>query len=145
MKTNCRMVESTLADLCARVTDGTHDSPKLLLEGMPFIKGKDINKGYVDFENCDHISYEDHLKVISRSKPERDDILFANIGNSIGDTAFVFTTKPFSIKNVALFKPNPGKVNARYLYYHVISRSFQDSLLVKKSGSAHRHHDPGRL
>ena len=136
MNTRCQMTEATLADLCRQVTDGTHDSPKLLPEGMPFIKGKHINKGYVDFDTCDYISHADHLKVIARSKPEQGDILFANIGNSIGDTAFVATTKPFSIKNVALFKPNPAKVNCRYLYYHVVSRSFQDALLAKKSGSA---------
>jgi type I restriction enzyme S subunit len=130
------MSESTLSDLCLKVTDGTHDSPKLLPDGIPFIKGKHINKGYVDFDTCDYISHADHLKVISRSKPEQGDILFANIGNSIGDTAFVATTKPFSIKNVALFKPNPAKINCRYLYYHVISRSFQDALLAKKQGSA---------
>jgi type I restriction enzyme S subunit len=71
------MTESTLADLCLQVTDGTHDSPRLLPQGVPFIKGKHINKGFVDFENCDYISYEDHLKVIARSKPEQGDILFA--------------------------------------------------------------------
>lgn len=130
------MASGTLAELCTLVTDGTHDSPKLLENGIPFIKGKHINQGFVDFEHCDFISRIDHQKVISRSKPERGDILFANIGNSIGDAAYVATSKEFSIKNVALFKPNPRIINSRYLYYHSISRAFQASLLVKKSGSA---------
>jgi type I restriction enzyme S subunit len=130
------MAIGTLAELCTLVTDGTHDSPRLLNNGIPFIKGKHISRGFVDFEHCDFISRDDHQKVISRSKPEFGDTLFANIGNSIGDAAYVSTSREFSIKNVALFKPNPKFVNSRYLYYHVISRSFQDSMLVKKSGSA---------
>jgi type I restriction enzyme S subunit len=131
-----RMAKATLAELCSLVTDGTHDSPKLLQRGIPFIKGKHINQGFVDFEHCDFISAEDHQKVISRSKPELGDTLFANIGNSIGDAAYISTSREFSIKNVALFKPNPKRVNSRYLYYHLISRNLQDSLLLKKSGSA---------
>ena len=105
-----KLKQAKLSDLCFLVTDGTHDSPKLLKKGYPLIKGKDINQGYINFENCDYISLQDHLKVISRSKPEYSDILFANIGNSIGDLAYVNTTREFSIKNVALIKPDKSKI-----------------------------------
>ena len=75
------MKRCRLSELCLLVTDGTHDSPKLLSRGVPFIKGKHISSGIIDFEHCDFISHEDHLKVISRSKPEQGDILFSNIGS----------------------------------------------------------------
>lgn len=126
---------TTLEGLCSLVTDGTHDSPKLQESGIPFIKGKHISSGRIDFDNCDFITPKDHEKVIARSKPEYGDILFSNIG-SVGDTALVRTRREFSIKNVALFKPDYNKVNYRYLYYLVSSPVFRDNLLNKRSGAA---------
>jgi len=48
----------------------------------------------------------------------------------------VNTTREFSIKNVALFKPNPDVIDARYLYYLVISPAFQALAKGTKTGSA---------
>lgn len=127
--------EVTLDDLCRKVTDGTHDSPKLLPDGVPFVKGKHISDGVLDLENCDRISYEDHLKVISRSKPENGDTLFSNIG-SVGDSVFVNTNTEFSIKNVALFKPDRYKVMPKYLFYLLRSPKVLEGLLSQRSGSA---------
>jgi len=129
------MEQASLADLCSLVTDGTHDSPQLLTNGVPFIKGKHISSGRIDFDGCDFISHSDHLKVIERSKPERGDTLFSNIG-SVGDAAFVDTDREFSIKNVALFKPNPKRVHPRYLFYLLKSPVTQGQLLARRSGSA---------
>ncbi|MBT4360980.1 MAG: restriction endonuclease subunit S, partial [Candidatus Marinimicrobia bacterium] len=78
---------------------------------------------------------EDHLEVIKRSKPEYGDTLFANIG-TIGSTAFVGTDSEFSIKNIALFKPNPEKVDPKYLYYLVTSPVFQNHFKLSRSGAA---------
>ena len=129
------MRRAALGDLCTLVTDGTHDSPKILLEGVPFIKGKHISNGRIDFAACDFISRHDHLEVIARSKPERGDTLFSNIG-SVGDAAFVDTDVEFSIKNVALFKPDTSQVEPRYLYYLLCSDRVKGEMLAAKSGSA---------
>jgi type I restriction enzyme S subunit len=130
------LTETTLADVCHLVTDGTHETPNRIVYGYPLIKAKEINGGRIDFENCDQISQQEHLKVIARSKPEYGDTLFAHIGASLGEAAFVNTTREFSIKNVALFKPNPAIIDARYLYYLVISPSFQALAKGTKTGSA---------
>lgn len=124
-------VEKKLDEVCLKVTDGTHDSPKLLKEGIPFIKGKHISNGYIDFKNCDYISYEDHLKVIKRSKPEIGDILFSNIG-TLGSSVYINTNQEFSIKNVALFKPDKNQIIPYFLFYITISPSFQNQMLNKK-------------
>jgi len=130
------LTESTLAEVCSLVTDGTHDTPKRVASGYPLIKAKEITGGRIDFETCDQISEEEHLDVIARSKPEFGDTLFAHIGASLGEAAFVNTTREFSIKNVALFKPNPAVIDARYLYYLVISPAFQALAKGTKTGSA---------
>lgn len=125
-----------LSQLCLLVTDGTHDSPKLQEKGMPFIKAKQVKDGSIDFENCDYITVEEHLKVIARSKPEYGDTLLVNIGAGTGQAAYVKTRKPFSIKNVALFKPDKSKIDCRYLFYYVLSPLFQSRIQSILSGSA---------
>ncbi|MAI91314.1 restriction endonuclease subunit S [Ponticaulis sp.] len=124
-----------LSEICALVTDGTHDSPKLQESGVPFIKGKHINTGRIDFVGCDYITDDDHQKCIKRVKPEKDDILIANIG-SIGDCARVETETEFSIKNVALLRPDPEIVDPSYFYHFVKSPLFQGRLLNLRLGSA---------
>jgi len=131
-----QLQNTTLQDVCTLVTDGTHDTPKTLDSGVPFIKAKQINDGIIEFDECEFISYEDHLKVISRSKPEKGDTLFAHIGASLGEAAYVNTDLEFSIKNVALFKPDPKKIVPRYLYYLVINNEFQDGIKNRRTGSA---------
>jgi type I restriction enzyme S subunit len=130
------LTDSALAEVCSLVTDGTHDTPKRIASGYPLIKAKEIGGGRIDFETCDQISKEEHLEVIARSKPEFGDTLFAHIGASLGEAAFVNTTREFSIKNVALFKPNPAVIDARYLYYLVISPAFQALAKGARTGSA---------
>ena len=91
-----------LGDYCD-VRDGTHDSPKAQLSGYPLITSKNLYSGKLDFTHVNFISEEEHLKIIERSRVDRNDILFAMIG-SIGNPVIVNTDIEFSIKNVALFK-----------------------------------------
>ncbi|MBE7445340.1 MAG: restriction endonuclease subunit S [Planctomycetia bacterium] len=131
-----KLSEASLDDVCLLVTDGTHDTPKRVKDGFPLIKAKEIGGEKIDFETCDQISGEEHLRVIARSKPEYGDTLFAHIGASLGEAAFVKTHRPFSIKNIALFKPNLKIIDERYLYYLVISPAFQGLAKQIKTGSA---------
>src|SRR5439155_14067352 len=124
-----------LLSICSLVTDGTHDSPKLQSSGIPFIKGKHISAGRIDFENCDFLAEEDHAKCVKRVKPQIDDVLFANIG-SVGDVARVTDEREFSIKNMALFRPDPSKVDPTYFYYLVVSPPFRGVFLNARSGAA---------
>lgn len=131
-----RWPTKTMSEVCRRVTDGTHDSPKPTNEGFPLVTGKAIKNRRIDFTNTYNISGTDHQKVIARSKPERDDILFANIGNSIGDLVRVDTDCEFSIKNVALFKPDKSTIVPRFLEYYLFSDSVQAFVKGSTRGSA---------
>lgn len=142
---NYGIIESTLAEVCSLVTDGTHDTPTRVESGFPLIKAKEIVGGRIDFETCDQISKEEHLQVIARSKPEQGDTLFAHIGASLVEAAYVNTSREFSIKNIALFKPNPAAIDRRYLYYLVISPQFQAMAKGTKTGSAQPFLSLGQL
>jgi type I restriction enzyme S subunit len=100
------------------------------------IKGKDINTGRIDFDSCDYITEEDHEKCIRRAKPQLNDVLLANIGASIGDCARVTGDIEFSIKNVALLRPDPEAVDPSYFYHLVKGQQFQGRLLNLRLGAA---------
>jgi type I restriction enzyme, S subunit len=135
-RTNSLLTKSTLAEVCKLVTDGTHDTPKRVASDYPLIKAKEIVGGRIDFDNCDTISEKDHLAVRARSKPELGDTLFTHIGASLGAAAYVNTSREFSIKNIALFKPDPNVIDGRYLYYLVSGPIFQGTASAARTGSA---------
>ncbi len=85
------------------VRDGTHATPKYVDRGIPLVTSKNLSSGRLDFDDIKLISQADHDEISRRSRVSRDDVLFAMIG-SIGNPVIVDTDKPFSIKNVALFK-----------------------------------------
>ena len=126
---------STLGKACSLVTDGTHDSPKESAAGFPLVTGKCITGGRVNLREAYLISEADLRAVIARSRAEFGDILFANIGNSIGELARVETDAEFSIKNVALFKPSE-RVESRFLKYYLLSPSVQSFIRNTTFGSA---------
>lgn len=88
------------------VRDGTHDSPKEAQgsDTFPLVTSKDFNQGEINFESARRISAQDHFEISKRSLVEKHDILFSMIGGNIGNQAMVLDDRPFSIKNVALFK-----------------------------------------
>jgi len=113
-----------LRDICNKVTDGTHDTPKEVNDGYPFITAKNITNGKLDFKDCGYVSEKDHKKIISRSKPEKGDILFTHIG-TIGQVVEVNVDFEFSIKNVALFKPDNELIISKYFKYSLQSNIVQ--------------------
>ena len=105
-----------ITDLCI-VTDGTHDSPKASDTGYFLVTGKHIINGFIDFSKCYLISDDDHKQVMQRSKPEKGDVIFSNIG-TLGSTVLVDQDFEFSIKNVALFKPKSREKYSAFLYFY---------------------------
>ena len=125
-----------LPDICSKVIDGTHDSPKPVNEGYYLVTGKHIVNGFIDFSKCYFISHEEHEKVMKRSKPEKGDTIFSNIG-TLGSTAIVEDNFEFSIKNVALFKPLE-KIHSCFIYLYFSSPETLETMEKKASGTSQR-------
>jgi type I restriction enzyme M protein len=127
------MVE--LDKLCD-VRDGTHDSPKYVLEnGVPFVTQKNITKEGLSFDDINFISEDDHKKIIKRSKVDFGDIIISMIGANRGMSCVIDDKREFSIKNVGLIKPL-GKINHTYLLYYLKSPTAQDYISLMSSGGA---------
>jgi type I restriction enzyme S subunit len=107
--------EKKLGEVCD-VRDGTHDSPKYVDKGFPFITSKNLMKdGSIDFINVSFITEVDYHKVNQRSKVNINDILFGMIG-TIGNPVLV-KSDGFAIKNVALIKEKKELLNLFLIHF----------------------------
>lgn len=123
-------------DYLFEVKDGTHDSPKYLNEGIPFITQKNIKESGLNLSNFQYISNEDHNKFYQRSNVSRGDILISMIGHNRGMSAIVENDKIFSIKNVGLFKFNSKLQYNKFSYYYYQSQVGLNIVLKKSKGGA---------
>lgn len=145
---NVRFVESELGlipegweviklpEICSKVIDGTHDSPKPVSEGYHLITGKHIINGFINFRDSYFITTEEHEKVMKRSKPEKGDTILSNIG-TLGSVAIVDQNLEFSIKNVALFKPLK-KSYSNFIFLHFFLVETIEGMERKASGTSQR-------
>ena len=106
------------------VRDGTHETPSYVLQSensYPLVTSKDVTSGWLSFEQCKHISKDDYLSIIQRSKVEAGDILMPMIG-TVGSPIVVKESDEFAIKNLALYKTsNNSNVNTSFLNYFLQS------------------------
>lgn len=108
------------------ITDGPHETPNYVDEGIPFISVDSIKDG----EEIDlsvvrkFISEEDFKKYETKTKLENQDLLFTKAA-TIGKTAIVNTNEKFMIWSpLALIKPDASKINYKFLYYVLSSEEY---------------------
>lgn len=112
---------SVLKDCCSKITDGTHDTPKPVQSGVPFLTAIHVRDNWIDFESCLYVTEADHDVIYRRCNPDNNDVLMVNIGAGVATTALVDVEYEFSLKNVALLKPDSRTVGA-YLNYSLAHR-----------------------
>lgn len=69
----------SLGQISKVITDGTHKTPNYVEKGVPFISIANISSGIYD-NKPKFISLEEHNSLITRCKPEFNDILLCRIG-----------------------------------------------------------------
>lgn len=118
-----------------QVKDGTHDSPKYIKEGIPFVTQKNIKPSGLTFEDTKFITVTDHNKFYKRSNVTNGDILISMIGANRGMAAIVDDKRTFSIKNVGLIKSSEN-INMSYLLYYLKSSLAMKYILYNSNGGA---------
>jgi len=120
--------EKLLNELCNKITDGTHDTPLRLTEGIKFITGKHIRPFVIDYDNSDYVTEEVHNEIYRRCNPEYGDVLYTNIGVNFATAAMNTVDYEFSMKNVALLKYKRELLNGRFLESILNNEFFKDRL-----------------
>lgn len=117
------------------VKDGTHDSPKYVKEGIPFVTQKNIKPDGLTLADTKFITDKDHDKFYKRSNVTYGDILISMIGANRGMAAIVDDKRTFSIKNVGLIKESE-LVNMSFLLYYLKSPFAQKYVADSSNGGA---------
>lgn len=114
-----------LAEISERITDGTHQTPMYLPEGVPFLSVKDITSGRISFSNVRYISEEEHRELTKKCKPERGDILLTKVGTT-GYAKVVDVDREFSIfVSLCLIKLKKDIVLPKYVEHMLNSSSIR--------------------
>jgi len=117
-----------LGDICIKLTDGTHATPKYLKEGIPFLSVKDISNGKIDFSATKYISKEEHEELFKRCDPKFGDILLTKVGTT-GIPVIVNIDKKFSLfVSIALLRMSKSNCVLGYIKYLI-----QSPLVYKQS------------
>lgn len=130
---------STVNDVCLKITDGTHKTPKYTDNGIPFLSVKDISKGIIDFSDTRFITKEEHNELIKRCKPEKNDLLYSKVGTT-GIPKVIDIDNEFSIfVSLALLKPNFKLIESRFFEYLLKSPNVYSQAQAKTRGVANRN------
>lgn len=115
------------------ITDGTHQTPTYISDGIPFLSIKDISSGIIDLSNCKYISNEEHKALSKHANIEKNDLLFCRIG-TLGKSIVVEEKfLPFDIfVSLGLIKIKKEIINPYYLKYVMESNYYKEYIEVVK-------------
>jgi len=104
-----------LADICSRITDGTHQSPKWASEGIPFLFVSNVRNQRLSFETKKFVSESEYVRLTRHTPIDRGDVLYTAVG-TYGNAAVVDVDKKFVFqRHIAHIKPLKCKIDPIYL------------------------------
>ena len=131
--------EYKLEDICIKITDGSHYSPKPQAEGFPMFSVKDMGEYNFCYTNCKYISLYDYKKMQQNDcVPQKGDILVAKDGSYLKQIFVCKETKEEAIlSSIAIFRPNTKIVLPTFLSYLLKSPDVYNHIKLNcVSGSA---------
>lgn len=129
---------------CKKIFDGTHDTPKPVLSGLPLITSKNILGGILNLKDSYNISEVNYTDIQKRSKVSQWDILFSMIG-SVGEIYLEKSLNiPYAIKNVGVFSCD-DEYKAKWLYYYFKSPQAKQYIQNYQNGAVQKFLPLGTL
>ena len=116
-----------------KITDGPHETPPLLEEGIDFLSAESMVDGRFHFDRRrGFISSELHEIYCRKCRPQREDIFMCKSGATTGKVAIVETDQEFSVWSpLALVRADRRRVLSRFMYMvlqaHYVQRQVQDT------------------
>ena len=131
--------EVRLQDICLSISDGDHQAPPKVNEGIPFVTISNITEQNVlDFTDTAFVPLEYYEKLDYKRQPQPNDILYSVVG-SFGKAVFVKSNEKFVFqRHIAILRPDAKKVNPAFLYYVMSSKWFYKIADTLALGAAQR-------
>jgi len=126
-------VEKKLSDVCEKITDGTHQTPKYFEEGYIFLSSKNVTSRKIDWENVRYIDESQHIQMQKRIAPRVGDVLLAKNGTT-GVAAIVDRDVVFDIYVSLAWLRSRGDVLPEYLLEYVNSKMAREQFNIRTKG-----------
>lgn len=113
-------IETSLEDVCSRITDGSHYSPSDSPNSpYPMFSVKDMKTYGFNLSSCKHITEEDFRKMQKNDcVPQLNDILVAKDGSYLKEIFICSEKKDEAIlSSIAIFRPNANIIMPEILLY----------------------------
>lgn len=134
----------TFDNICSKISDGTHHSPKVQYQDaapgrFKYVTSKNIRSWGLDLDSITYIDESVHREIYARCNPELGDVLLTKDGVNTGVVAINSLREEFSLlSSVALLKIKPAFVDGRFLKHYIASPDGNRALLGTMTGTAIR-------
>lgn len=129
---------ANIEDVCCIVTDGTHQPPKFVEAGIPFLFVSNIVGNIITYDTEKFISEDTYAELIKRTPVEIGDILLSTVG-SYGHPAIVQTKDKFCFqRHIAYLKPKHELIDSTYFHAALLSERTQRQIEYKVKGIAQK-------
>ena len=127
-----------MSDICSIITDGTHQPPKFVTEGIPFIFVSNVVNNKITYDAEKFITQETYDELIKRTPIEIGDVLLSTVG-SYGHPAVVKSDEKFLFqRHIAYLKPKKDIINSDYLHGALLSSDAQKQIEEGVKGIAQK-------
>ncbi len=131
----CRM---KMSEICSIITDGTHQPPKFVEKGIPFIFVSNIVGNKVTYDAEKFIDQSTYNELIKRTPIEIGDVLLSTVG-SYGHPAVVKNERKFLFqRHIAYMKPRKELIDSDYLHGAILSPDSQKQIEEGVKGIAQK-------
>lgn len=120
-------------------------TPKFISQqGIPYITGKNIRQGKIDYSNVKYIAEEDFNQISKNRELKIDDVLISMIG-TIGEIGIIRENRKFYGQNLYVLRLDKNQIMNMYFYYYFSQDIVKNSLISKKNNSSQGYIRAGQL
>ena len=123
-----------LGEICTKITDGFHNTPPKVSEGIPYIAATQVKSDKIDWDNCNYVDEKYHRELYIKAYPQKGELLVVNIGAGCGTPAIIDVDFEFSFKNTAILKFNQNLISNKLLFYYFLLRKDEIYAELTKGG-----------
>jgi len=116
--------------VAVKITDGPHETPEFVDNGIPFVSAEAVQNGKVNFNSRrGNITREQHEEYSKKCLAQRDDIFLVKSGATTGKLAYVDTDLEFGIWSpLALIRAKRDLMLSKLLFLSLGSSYFQSQI-----------------
>lgn len=124
-----------LAELC-EIYDCPHSTPVLAVDGPLLARSQDVRSGFFLTDEAAHVTEETYSERIARAEPRHGDLLYSREGTYFGIAAEVPPAVRVCLgQRMVLIRPDPAKLNFRFLRYWLNSPTMSAHIHGFRDGS----------